>query len=646
MQKLRHLGDLRRLFRVDRPNAALGTDRLAATARFCDHFLRATYLPVSRKNKPVRRLSERRCASRRRQSLAAVGSLPELLRAFRRATGWALCYTPGSNRAKLAFRSRPKHTPNTPKHTPDTDPAAAGSESSDAAGYVWSAPVSPGVGDTPGQLALAPLDPEPEEKIHPASNAPAARKDERVVGPRGWRSSDRQRQSGAPQNRLELGAARELASAIGGMLSELLEARRALWQREAELAARAPLAPHPEEPAHLAMRLEAILKGGAEAVGAQAAALYLLDDATTELKLRGCWGLPFDRLTAPARPLRGALGDLEALLGHAVVLDDPQAMRHWRAPEDFPAAVCVPVSTATNLLGTLWVFCDKTRDFSQAQTNILEIVAGRVAVELEREILLHENLQLAGLKRQLAAAARLRRKLLPKLSPLIDGWQIAGCGSDAPAVLYDWFCLGDNHLAFALIEAVDAGIAGAISVSAIRALVRAHLQSHHHAQQYYHDVQAAMERINLTHWTGSAGDQHATLLLGMIDAASGDVRAAMAGDGTLLCYRNGRCEPLLQPLQPTQKLGEGPQLHCQSCRLRLEPGEVLLAAVPGLPVRSDEHRRPEPSSRLVELLADNSDLPARQLAALAQKCLSEQLCVSRHPQPTLVVIKRTGAARQ
>jgi sigma-B regulation protein RsbU (phosphoserine phosphatase) len=583
---------------------------------------------VSRKNKPLRRLSERRCAGRQRQSLAAVGSLPELLRAFRRATGWALCYTPGSKTAKPAFRSRPKRTP-------DTDPAAVGSESSGVTGYVWSAPVSPGVGDTPGQLALAPLDPEPEEKSHPASNAPAARQDERVSGPRGWRASERQRQPGAAQDRLELGAARELASAIGGMLSELLDARRALWQREAELAARTPLTPHPEEPAHLAVRLEAVLKGGAEAVGAQAAALYLLDDATTELKLRACWGLPFDRLTAPARPLRGALADLEALLGHAVVLDDPQAMRHWRAAEDFPAAVCLPVATAANLLGTLWVFSDKKRDFTDTQTNILEIVAGRVAVELEREILLHENLQLSGLKRQLAAASRLRRKLLPKLSPLVDGWQIAGCSSAAPAVLYDWFCLGDNHLAFAIVEALDAGIAGAISAAAIRALVRAHLQ-------YHHDVQAAIERINLTHWTGSAGDQHATLLLGMIDVASGEVDAAMAGDGTLLCYRNGRCQPLLQP---TQKLGEGPQLQYRSCHLRLEPGEVLLAAVPGLPVRSAEHRLPELTSRLAELLANNSDLPARQLAALAQKCLSEQPSGSRQTEQTLVAIKRTGAAQ-
>ena len=199
--------------------------------------------------------------------------------------------------------------------------------------------------------------------------------------------------------------ARALASSLAGMLGELLQTRHALWQREAELAAGVPLLPHAEEAKHLAARLQAVLRGGAEAVDCQAAALYLLDDATSQLKLRSCWGLPLDRLTAPARPLQGAIADLEALLGHAVVLEDTDVMRHWRVPEDFPAAVCVPVSTPTTILGTLWVFCEKKRDFTARQTNMLEIVAGRVAADLEREMLLREAL---GAGRVEAATGRRR----------------------------------------------------------------------------------------------------------------------------------------------------------------------------------------------------------------------------------------------
>ena len=109
--------------------------------------------------------------------------------------------------------------------------------------------------------------------------------------------------------------AEQLADGLADMLKELLRTQKVLWHREAELAAGVPLVHRQEEKRHLAIRLESILRGGAEAVDADAAALYLLDDATSQLKLRSCWGLPRSRLLEPARPLEGSLADLEALLG-------------------------------------------------------------------------------------------------------------------------------------------------------------------------------------------------------------------------------------------------------------------------------------------------------------------------------------------
>ena len=82
-------------------------------------------------------------------------------------------------------------------------------------------------------------------------------------------------------------------------------------------------------------------------------------------------------------------------------------------PEDFAAAVCVPVSTPTTLLGTLWVFCNQRRDFNDRETNILEVVAGRIAADLEREMLLRAGVDGAKLQKQVAAAERLQRNQLP-----------------------------------------------------------------------------------------------------------------------------------------------------------------------------------------------------------------------------------------
>ncbi|MEZ6107957.1 MAG: GAF domain-containing protein [Pirellulaceae bacterium] len=176
-----------------------------------------------------------------------------------------------------------------------------------------------------------------------------------------------------------------LVDSLNFMLEQLTVTREALWRREAELATSVPVITRGDDTQHVAKRLETSLQAACNGVGAQAAALYVLDDATSQLKMRACWGLPQHRLLEPARPLQGALADLEALLGHAIVLEDCSTTGHWESPEPAESAVCVPVSSATTPLGTLWVFGGEKRDYSSQETNLIEIVAGRIAAELERE---------------------------------------------------------------------------------------------------------------------------------------------------------------------------------------------------------------------------------------------------------------------
>ena len=227
--------------------------------------------------------------------------------------------------------------------------------------HAWSAPDNPGVGVTLGPAILDPA------RSASAASVPAAGQE----------------------------PVRRLGSAVGKMLEELLATRHALWEREAELAAGVPVLGRPGNQKHLAARLEAVLRGGAQATRCHAAAVYLLDESTSNLKLRSSWGLPPQRLLDPPRPLRGAMADLEAMLGHAIVLEDAHLFEHWRLPEEFAAAVCVPIATPTTVLGTLWVYSRTKRAFTDHQTNILEVVAGRIAADLEREVLLKEGVDAA-----------------------------------------------------------------------------------------------------------------------------------------------------------------------------------------------------------------------------------------------------------
>ncbi len=528
--------------------------------------------PVAKSSTRNLKLYTERRAEVVQPQVDSVGSLPELLRAFEHTTGWPLRYVVGPQ-------------PNRPND------------------LTWSAPVSPGVGAPLGHLRLD------------SAASPSA---------------------GTVREAADPDTARSMATALAGMLNELIQTRHVLWQREAELAAGVPLVPHADEERHLALRLEAVLRAGAEAVDCQAAGLYLLDEATTELKLRSSWGLPPDWLTRPARPLKGAVADLEALLGHAVVLDDPETIRHWNVPDDFPAAVCLPVSTPTTLLGTLWVYGHRRRDFDSRQTNILEVVAGRLAADLEREMLLREGADAARWKKQLAAAERLQRNQLPTISPLLDGWQLSGWTAQAETVggdFYDWFCLPDGLLAVAVGDAMHRGLEAAMAATTLKAALRAH-------GQYNRQTAQTLKQANLTLWTGSAGDQFATLFYGLIETATGRVQYSSAGQPGVVVLRQGGWELLSQASPP---LGESPESSYRQFSYQLRPGEAMLIFTDGFRDALDGEGRPLGEAGMAEPLLGRLDLSADQLATLARQTLSTHAAPPERDDRTVLVIKRTAS---
>ena len=78
---------------------------------------------------------------------------------------------------------------------------------------------------------------------------------------------------------------RQFGQGLSRILTELQSTRRALWQREAELATAIPVVSDQEDASQLASRIQSVLRGTVECLDGSAAALYLLDDATSKLKL-------------------------------------------------------------------------------------------------------------------------------------------------------------------------------------------------------------------------------------------------------------------------------------------------------------------------------------------------------------------------
>ena len=432
---------------------------------------------------------------------------------------------------------------------------------------------------------------------------------------------------------IELEQARPLALAVARLLSETNRLKRAVWEREAELAAGVPVTARPDEELHLAERLTSVLKAGAESVGCQAAGLYLLDDATSSLKLRASFGLPPERLLDNPRPLRGAVADLEALVGHAVVLEDTSLLPHWRCPEPFPAAVCVPVSSPTMPLGTLWIFSASGRDFTPEQTNLVEMVAGRLASDLEREMLLAESSQAKSRDKLFEAASRWQQDRLPSIAPLLDGWEVAGWTQQADALggdFHDWAVLADGRLAIAVADAHGRQLEAGLNAASLHAALKSHAA-------YRHEAAELLARLNDTLWSASAGDQFASLLYGILDPTSGQLSYALAGTTVGVVVRREVRDVLSTRIPP---LGTGPECRYPAASQTLEPGDVLVAFSEGAAGGIDAKGKRLGEGAIAALVHKHRQEPARQIVAHLQRLLD------RGPDATadmtVLVVKRRG----
>jgi len=466
---------------------------------------------------------------------------------------------------------------------------------------LWSAPVNPGVGAAPGHLRI---------EVGPSS---------RMDGHKG----------------LNLDAASELAEAIASMLTDLARAEHVVWQREAELAAGVPVVAPEDGQLQLAARLEAALKGGAEAVGCHVAALYLLDTDTTVLKLRSSWGLPVRKLTEPARGLESSLADLEALLGHAVVLDNAAADRPWNPPENFPAAVCVPVSTSTVPLGTLWMFSNQPRDFSEHDTNIVELVAGRIATDLEREMLLQDQRDRRSTDEQLQSAATWQRGQLPTMAPMIEGWQLSAWNHQylAPSGdFYDWWLRDDDTVTTIIGDALDGGLEAALSAANLKGLFRA-------TDRDGSESDAIMSRVSHAVWCGSRGDQFAACALATIEPSTGRVRFATAGSVSVLRIADAGWQSLSQP---SPDLGTQPDIAFGIRELHLEPGELLILATDGVREACDADGRRWGEQALAETLMPHSSKSVDQLLDILREELAIHCGIESCDDQTVVMLKREG----
>ena len=139
--------------------------------------------------------------------------------------------------------------------------------------------------------------------------------------------------------------------------------------------------------AQLDQRLAAVLRGLVKGFACDAADFYTLNATSSELNLRAHYRTSGPEPGPQRRTVDSARADVAAMAGNAIVLEDDQEVIDWPVPIWCGAAICLPVSSDQTIYGTLWLYSNEPRTFANAEVELAEVVAGRLAVELELDTL-------------------------------------------------------------------------------------------------------------------------------------------------------------------------------------------------------------------------------------------------------------------
>ncbi len=429
-----------------------------------------------------------------------------------------------------------------------------------------------------------------------------------------------------------LGAlARQAASAIADMLGEALSTRYQLWRRESELASRSALSvslPKSED-CQLAFVLQDILHSASDVLGCVAASMNLLDEKTSVLKMRSCWGLPTERLLDPARSLKKSAADLEAMLKRTVVMENEAEMRQWNSPEDFSAALCVPIISQSNILGTLWFYSQNARRFSKRQIRLAELAAGRLAAELERDALLSVYIDQESFRKEIETAALIQKNQLPISAPWIEKWDMAGKvrqKRDFGGNFYDWFTLPDGQIVCALADCQDQGTTAALTASMVKSSLRSHAL-------YQNNVNDLMGQVDRTIWASSAADQYVNLFCAILDSKTDLVQISTSGK--IKVYRVSQSDAQ-QISQQTPMLGQAPETEFATNSVELNNDEALVV------LSCNFERSDDELSKILQNVQNNLNRSARCCVRETFNWLETQGVIPSSADYSLMIIKRKG----
>ena len=330
-------------------------------------------------------------------------------------------------------------------------------------------------------------------------------------------------------------------------------------------------------------------------------------------------GFLITRLRAYPRPLPFAPNELDALAEWAA-MHRPERLDEIRALAAAGVGLAVPLRTRSEILGVLLLGNRAQRaGFSAHEKQVLHACADQFALMIENARLTDRVVEQETLRRDIALASDVQRRLLPDAPPLVDCADFAAISVPARCIggdYYDFVELRDREIGIALADVSGKGVAAALIMSVVQASLRI-ISSEGDVP-----LPRLVARMNEFVHRSTPGSKYATFFYAQLDEQGRQLRYVNAGHNAPYLLRAAQPSTADSAPPEIEQLSVGgtvvgmfPETGYEEATVELCPGDVLLAFTDGVPEAHNPENEEFGDERLQQLLRQTAHLPADEISA-------------------------------
>jgi sigma-B regulation protein RsbU (phosphoserine phosphatase) len=256
--------------------------------------------------------------------------------------------------------------------------------------------------------------------------------------------------------------------------------------------------------------------------------------------------------------------------------DEKLARAQSIVAQNIRSAVCAPLIIGDAVLGVLYIDFQAYRGaVTHDDVHLIAQIARFAAVKLETTRLREESIAKARLDEELRTAYTIQSRLLPAQLPVIDGYSFAGSNVPCRTVsgdYYDVVVRPNGRMYFIIADVSGKGITAALVMASVATAFNIFTRSDPSPAVLVADLNATLA-------PKTAPTKFVTLVVGLLDPATGEIEFANAGHvPPLVISKDG-----VQPLKSTDMVvGLFAHAKYRDQRVSLGAGDSLVLFTDGV----------------------------------------------------------------